>query len=345
MLAFLLCLIAAACSESNSTAPDAISLVTNGKIYFLSGDSSGQPATYVTDDSVGTSRIFLRNSIVLSPMRNGQMLVARQTGGGTVASIVDESGVLVRDISTTGPINYNIVLSPTGTTLMYAIGAKSYRLKNINSGVDIELTNIGLEDGAVAFSRDGARVAFYEFDGGTYGYLSRLVVANVDGTGRIVVTDSALKIGGGYSGLAWSAAGDRLIYTRGIPYEPELWSIGVDGSAPIKLSGSIKTASMPAVSPDGKSVLFSARSNSVVSADIWRVAIDGSNLHRVTTDSTMKSIALYPHWSADGEKFIYVDRRDSAGVEKSILRMVDVATGASTSLNPNAHVVWAYWDY
>jgi TolB protein len=305
----------------------------------------------VTDASAGTPKVFLANSAIFSQPRKNQILAVHfpKQNGAVGVSIVNDSGATVREISLQPNAMNPFELSPNGTVLLYATPNSAvnstYHLKNVTTGVDVVLTSIGGSGGTVAFSRDGTRIAFYE-EADQSGRQDRLVVANVDGTGRVVVTDSAASLNGSIEeGLAWSAAGDRLYLTRYESGQIELWSIGVDGSTLTRLSGLMQSATMQAVSPDGKKIAFTAVTIGVQGADIWIVDADGSNPHQVTSGLAAGHVTRYPNWSPDGKKIIYTDSDGSGGLLSGALRMVDVASGTSTLLDAGPNVMWGYWEY
>lgn len=250
------------------------------KIYYSKSDSNRIPSSYVIDWPTGTPKLFLANSTVLSQPRGGRMLVVRNDASGNWASvsIVDSSGISIRDIPLPSGIPYpndlnQVDLSPTEGVLFYTVGI-TYHLMNLVTMADTVLTTSGYQGPVtMAFNRDGTRIAFYE-RGYTEG-VARLVVANVDGTGRKVVTDTA-RIGG----VAWSAAGDRLFFTRVLPLGSTdgplaIWAIGIDGSKPKQLTPAMLYAWMPTVSPDGTTVAFTGAQDKDM-GDIWTVATDGS---------------------------------------------------------------------
>ncbi|MBC8145062.1 MAG: PD40 domain-containing protein [bacterium] len=351
--ALSLCFVIAACSESSTTAPPDDIVIANGKIRYFQFDSNGVATSYVTDPVAGTPKVFLTNSLVLSSRRNGQLLAVRIGGQGrpTGASIVNDSGVSVRDIYLPNDVTLPIALSPTGEVIFYATptvnAEESYHVRNVVTGVESVLTDIGGREGTVAFSRDGKRIAFYETpERITPDTPDRLVVANVDGTGRVVVTDTAKSLNDNQGGLAWSAAGDRLYFLRQEEDDVTLWSIGVNGSTPMRLSATLPAATTPTVSPDGKTIAF-AGINYDLGSDIWTVASDGTNLKKITSGLGSLHFAFYPSWSPDGKKIAYTDLDGSGPGDPrgGALRVVDVASGVSTLLDPGPFVLWSYWDY
>lgn len=345
VLTTLLCIGTLGCSESNTSAPPDTPVVTNGKIYFIEFDSSGVASTYSTDGSAPTPKLFISGSIAVSNLRNNKMLVVRpdRNGGGS-ASIVNESGVVIRELGLSGDFNMPLVLSPNGDVLLYVAEDVTYHLKNLSTGADVELTSLGCLNGAAQFSRDGRRVAFYEyFDASASDRPDRLVIANVDGTERVVVTDSAKSFEFPNGSLDWSAAGDRLYFTRGGDFGMAIWSATLDGSEPKLLTGSMPLAFEPAVSPDGKSLAFVGSMFQEGPADIWIMSTDGSNLRRLTAGAA-RHIAASPSWSADGRYITYIDNNRANGAGGATLQLLDIASAATTLLDAGPMVLFAFWD-
>ena len=86
-----------------------------------------------------------------------------------------------------------------------------------------------------AWSPDGTRIAFVE------GYLgfNRLVVANADGSGRLVVTPEPSQ----QFGPTWSPSGTRLAFVRKVPGEIiseqfDILAVNLDGTDEVNLTHS-----------------------------------------------------------------------------------------------------------
>lgn len=112
----------------------------------------------------------------------------------------------------------------------------------------------------------------------------------------------------------------------------KLWSIDLPRGEPRRLTNSNLAEYAPALSPDGKLLVYSEWSDAAGGGHLILVKADGSQRRQLT-----KTVGQYlnPSWSADGSKVAYV--RGSGGIEqlqqepaveyRSELRWVDIASG------------------
>lgn len=80
----------------------------------------------------------------------------------------------------------------------------------------------------------------------------------------------------------------------------------LDGSSPYQITQDPSDTN-PVVSPDGQSVVFMSRRHG--DWDVFRVAIDGSDLAQLTFDNANDGL---PTWSPDGSMIAFVSNRDGA---------------------------------
>jgi serine/threonine protein kinase/Tol biopolymer transport system component len=103
----------------------------------------------------------------------------------------------------------------------------------------------------------------------------------------------------GLSGLAWTPDGDIVYTTRTLALQ-DLWAVGSNGSSNRQLTFDARSNFSPAVSPDGRFIVFiSTRTGS---PEIWRIDRDGSNPVQLTSEP---GIEIQPVISADGKWIIY----------------------------------------
>ena len=113
--------------------------------------------------------------------------------------------------------------------------------------------------------------------------------------------------------------------------EDDLWILSSDGNRERRLtyyspSATSQNADEPAWSPDGKTIAFqyspSAKPGEIPRTEIWGVAPDGSNPHRLVAHADNESLSA-PAWSQDG-KYLYftveTDATDSSGGQSLIYR-------------------------
>jgi Tol biopolymer transport system component len=153
------------------------------------------------------------------------------------------------------------------------------------------LTSLRSNEFDAAWSPDGSRLLF------TNDFLpstGSIYVINADGSGL-----KLLSYGGN---PAWSPDGKRIVFES----FPGLVLMNADGSGrtsiPIDLNANnIRRADNPVWSPDGTKIAFQADRPDDVSADVYTVAPDVSELENLT-----KGEGRQPDWSPDGTKIVYV---------------------------------------
>ena len=118
-----------------------------------------------------------------------------------------------------------------------------------------------------------------------------------EGSG-IYLVPTGVEAGGGET----SAASDRIVFRRG----PDLWTIAVGSTEPVRLTADEHDERAPRVSPDGRLVAFySGRSGF---QDIWVVPADGSGAPtQVTFDAfAPDDFRWSPAWAPDSRRIAYV---------------------------------------
>lgn len=135
-------------------------------------------------------------------------------------------------------------------------------------------------------------------------------VAQLDGSNARLLTRSPYdKIK-----ISWFADGDRLLVsgTAG-----ELVSVAIDSRQEATIPLPVTQGSDATVSPDGKSIAFSAvNAGSADTNDIWVAAADGSAAHRITT---LPALQHEPVWSRDGSSLYFLS--GSGGQSHDIYRV------------------------
>jgi Tol biopolymer transport system component len=128
----------------------------------------------------------------------------------------------------------------------------------------------------------------------------------------------------------WSPDGRWLVYTGQREAEFDIYKVGVNGGAEIRLTSSKGLDDGPEFTPDGKYIYF----NSVRSGrmQIWRMRPDGSEQKQITNDGFNN---WFPHISPDGKWLVYIAfppdvRADDHPFYKHVmLRLIPVGGGSA----------------
>lgn len=106
---------------------------------------------------------------------------------------------------------------------------------------------------------------------------------------------------GKYNHIAWTPDG-RIVYGASAGNSGELWTVNADGSNQKQLTSNAGMNYFPAVSPDGRYIVFSSnRESSSNFFNIWRMDSNGSNPKQLTTGSKEFGGAITP----DGKWIVY----------------------------------------
>ncbi|HEX5080545.1 MAG TPA: hypothetical protein VFY40_00765, partial [Blastocatellia bacterium] len=133
-----------------------------------------------------------------------------------------------------------------------------------------------------------------------------------------------LGTGGFRDNLRWTTGG-KIVFESETAGVPDISVMDENGGAQKQLLGDLTgqgTAVTPAVSPDGRYVLFGFELNGV--RHIWRMDINGGNLVQLTRGGGEDS----PHCSPDGKWVIYTER----GSDKPTLWKVSIDGGEPVQL-------------
>jgi Tol biopolymer transport system component/imidazolonepropionase-like amidohydrolase len=106
-----------------------------------------------------------------------------------------------------------------------------------------------------------------------------------------------------------------------------LWAIPGQGGAAKRLTDELLEARQPAVSPDGRQVVFLGFYDSD-GWDLWTIGIDGTNVRRISSGPFDD---LEPHWSHDGTRIVFSSDRS----RNYDLWMLDVRNGTLRQLTKN----------
>jgi eukaryotic-like serine/threonine-protein kinase len=134
-------------------------------------------------------------------------------------------------------------------------------------------------------SRDASKIIAVESVLG-----SNIWVSNING-------QNAKNIADGRGRAVWTASG-QIVYNSGTALGSDLWIANPDGTQPKQLSFNAGFNDWPAVSPDGRTIVF--HSNRTGAQHLWRMDINGSNPVQLTNGYAERNPVISP----DG-KWIY----------------------------------------
>jgi serine/threonine protein kinase len=103
----------------------------------------------------------------------------------------------------------------------------------------------------------------------------------------------------GHKGLAWTPDG-RIVFSSRDGGQSDIWIMDEDGGNRRRLTSDANLDYSPAVSPDGRYVVFETYRPKVNNPFIWRMDIDGSNLRQMTGIGDEN-----PHVSPDGRWVVF----------------------------------------
>lgn len=162
-----------------------------------------------------------------------------------------------------------------------------------------------------SFRPDGQKIIFTRCGSGG----CRLYTINPDGTGETIISTAPSYSSETFA--SYSPDGSKIVYLCNDPQPPParvfICTANSDGSnATILASGLPQThnPSNPLFSPNGAKILFSARSFTYLSGDLYTVNVDGTGIFNVTNESG--GVDSDGVWSPDGGSIVY---SRSEGVE------------------------------
>jgi Tol biopolymer transport system component len=110
------------------------------------------------------------------------------------------------------------------------------------------------------------------------------------------------------SSAAWSPDGSRVYYTEG----KDLYLAQADGSGSRKLASARGALFWPRVSPDGRTVRFSALDLTLNTRSLWEVRADGSGLRPLLPGWNPSLADCCGNWTPDGKYYVFQSTRDGA---------------------------------
>jgi Tol biopolymer transport system component len=215
------------------------------------------------------------------------------------ATLDDDDRPIVATLLRDGAANYHASVSPDGAWLAYDSdrdGIRAVYVAHIDASEPRKISGDGYA-AVPRWSPDGRRLAFIKGEA-TRPRVWNVWVADLD-TG-MVSRVSHHNVGQAW-GASWFPDGKRVAYS----VEDTLVLARVDdGSArvlPVPRRG--RLIRTPAVSPDGKRIVFQ-----VYRDGVWLLDVSSGHMRRVLTDAAAEEFA----WSPDGRRVVFHTKRNGA---------------------------------
>lgn len=218
------------------------------------------------------------------------------TANTLLASLAASDGQTDFDITFTAP-------APMQSSALYAFVVTNFPALDL----------FGLE-----VSRQSSKIAFTRHGSGIF-------TINPDGSFETQVTNNGLDLG-----AAISPDGTKIAFHRGVGVMADIYVVNIDGSDLVQLTDDPAADNYPAWSPDGSQIAFTStretNSMGAVSAQVFVMDADGSNVRRVTTGVGASILAQQPSWSPDGTKIAFGGKGNTGNG----ICTVEAAGGAGT---------------
>jgi serine/threonine protein kinase len=130
----------------------------------------------------------------------------------------------------------------------------------------------------------------------------------------------------GESGLT-ETVGGKLLFTRHDETKVNLWTIGIDGKTPERLTDEAKFNGHPIITPDNRHIVFCSNRNG--GARIWRMDVNGKNAMPLT-EGNPNGGDYEPQLTPDGKNIIF--QRHSKQHETPEILKVSIGGGAPTRI-------------
>lgn len=311
-------------------------LTSNPRVYFVRPDGTGQRllgSGVVVATQAGAAALWRGRA--LGDTIDG----ANLRGSGTLRYLLSLPLPYMPDAQNTVFADpTSMAISPRGEHISYSTvnaarpnSAPSTFIVNTRNTTSVALPPEAV--GTPAFSPDGARVAFCMYNPVTG---IQLYVANSNGTNQRFLTEQ-FSYNHSTPTVTWSPNGSKIALTVP-PDTNNLFIVDVSSGNVLKIKAGTR---YPAWSPDGSQIAFTNTSRDFgfgwKGMDIYIVNANGAGkptqVSGIGSRSSSSPYAdLYPAWSPDGKKLLYVHLKQYSYTGSGELVLLDLATGVEKIL-------------
>ncbi len=193
-------------------------------------------------------------------------VTGRRGGQDAEVCLVPAVGGDLRCITETRAEKWGPKWSPDGRRIVFASkasGSWQIHVMNVDGSGSLQLTDAGGVNTAPAWSPDGHTLAFQSDRDGA----ARIFVMAADGSGQRALTPSSVSA----FAPTWSADGVEIAYTSPRGGTTEIYAISAAGGEPRNLTrNAALESSLPAWSPDGRQISFTASGRDDVDRELRR---------------------------------------------------------------------------